>query len=42
MAALPESTTWHAGRHVIESVTNESQLPAVTSIRVQASCHRWW
>ncbi|MFK8025004.1 MAG: mechanosensitive ion channel domain-containing protein [Ilumatobacter sp.] len=26
--------TWHAGHHVIESVTNESQLPAVTGIDV--------
>ncbi len=30
----PDGATWHAGHHVIESVTNESQLPTVTDIDV--------
>jgi small-conductance mechanosensitive channel len=30
----PEGATWHAGHHVIESVTNLSQLPAVSDIPV--------
>jgi hypothetical protein len=30
----PDGATWHAGHHVIESVTNLSQLPAVSDIAV--------
>ena len=30
----PEGATWHAGHHAIESVTNLSQLPAVSDITV--------
>lgn len=30
----PAGATWHAGHHVIESVTNLSQLPAVSDISV--------
>ena len=29
-----DGTTWHAGHHAIESVSNRSQLPTVTSIAV--------
>lgn len=32
-----DGATWHAGHHVIESVANESQLPAVTDIPVPLS-----
>jgi hypothetical protein len=30
----PEGATWHAGHHAVESVTNLSQLPAVSDIEV--------
>jgi len=30
----PDGATWHAGHHAIESVTNLSQLPAVSDISV--------
>jgi small-conductance mechanosensitive channel len=30
----PEGATWHAGHHAVESVTNLSQLPAVSHIEV--------
>jgi small-conductance mechanosensitive channel len=30
----PEGATWHAGHHAVESVTNLSQLPAVSDIDV--------
>jgi small-conductance mechanosensitive channel len=30
----PEGVTWHAGHHAVESVTNLSQLPAISDIDV--------
>jgi small-conductance mechanosensitive channel len=30
----PDGATWHAGHHAVESVTNLSQLPAVSDIEV--------